>query len=296
MFTYLLELVWGVSYPRSPPWHPSPGWLGCLSLHFLTTLSYTLKGFVSVLVCAFLDCGLLEDKHDVFLSSCPWGWAQHWYMEVLSEYWWMNEWTMRKSNEWTMREWKQCNLSMFLTACSWLAKVRCRMYPWKQNKIVSSPIHWPKSSYEHVLATITVHPCQFILILHIGSMLEVATWTMILVISLHLRHCASLVLIIGIAPLVRPPHLSALNGLPFKFISGQSAIFKLYSEAGLKDQRAFHQLQLHELDEFQLWEEGDNSRWFFQAWGVMVSFDILTLLTALAQTSSSSTRGLSIVL
>ena len=170
------------------------------------------------------------------------------------------------------------------------------MYPWKQNKIVSIPIHWPESSYEHVLATITVHPCQFILISHTGSMLEVATWTMILVISLHLRHCASLVLIIGIAPLVRPPHLSALNGLPFRFISGQSAIFKLYSEAGLKGQRAFHQLQLHELDEFQLWVEGDNSRWFFQAWGVMVSFDILTLLTALAQTASSSTRGLSIVL
>lgn len=90
--------------------------------------------------------------------------------------------------------------------------------------------------------------------------------------------------------------LSALHGLPFKFISRPSAIFKLYSEAGLKGQWAFHQLQLHELDEFQLWEEGDNSRWFFKAWGVMVSFDILTLLTALAQSASSSTRGLSIVL
>lgn len=90
-------------------------------------------------------------------------------------------------------------------------------------------------------------------------MLEVATWKMILLTAQHLWHCASLVLVIGVAPLVKPSQLYATNGLPFKVISRQFATFKLHPEAGLKGQ-AFHQLPLRELDTFQLLVEGDNSR------------------------------------
>lgn len=37
-------------------------------------------------------------------------------------------------------------------------------------------------------------------------------------------------------------------------------MFKLNSQVGLKEQQAFHQLLLHELDTFQLLEEEDSSR------------------------------------
>lgn len=77
-----------------------------------------------------------------------------------------------------------------------------------------------------------------------------------------------------------------MNGLPLKLAQGNFPTFRLHSQAGFRGEQAFHQLLVHELDAFQVLTGRETSLDdSFQGWDVMVSFNILTLLTALAQTT-----------